>query len=533
MNLKVAPNGKGEGVADFPPAAWVCRRSDYPRDLGVHDVFREIAIRHPARPAVRTESSEFSYAELDRRGNQLANLLIGQGVKSGDRVGLLLDRSPELIIAQLAILKAGGVYVPIDPGEPPERIAFIARDAALVLLICGENAEFSAGSLRILRLDQAFSAITQASAADPSRAGHGGEPAYVMYTSGSTGMPKGVEIPHRGILRLVLAQDYFPADPDQCTLLLGSPGFDATTYEIWSALLTGACCAVFPDRWIDHQRLEDVIRALGVTRVWISAGLFNQIIDHNPRFFEATREVMTGGQALSVPHILRAMEATPRVTFGNGYGPTECTTFACAWTIDPDPAAWGCDSVPLGIPVNNTECHILDDDLRPVPIGVVGELCLGGDGLALGYLNRPELTAERFVKHPGSDAPGARLYRTGDRCFWLPNGLIAYVGRNDDQVKLRGYRIELGEVEGALRRCAGIENAAVIVHEFPSGAHGLVGCVVVKTDHAWEERAALAALALRLPEAMLPNRLLQVRQLPLTQNGKVDRREIAATDADR
>jgi amino acid adenylation domain-containing protein len=516
-------------AAGLPPAAWTGRKSAYPRDCGVHEVFLEIAARMPEHPAIRTESCEVNYGELDRRANRLANYLIAQGVSIGARVGLLLDRSPELIIAQLAILKAGGVYVPIDSGAPPERVDFFVRDAGLLLLICMGDATTvpSPPGLRILRLDCESTAIDQASASNPGRSNKGGDPAYVMYTSGSTGSPKGVEIPHRGIIRLVFFQDYFPAGPDQCTLLLGSPGFDGTTYEIWSALLHGACCAVFPDRWIDHARLEHVIRSLGVTCLWISTGLFNQIIDHRPRLLETARHVLVGGEALSVPHIRRAMEAMPHVQFGNGYGPTECTTFGCAWVID-TPSTWGCESVPLGFPLNNTECHILDANLRPVPVGVVGELLLGGDGLALRYLNRPDLTAERFIRHPFSGVPGARLYRTGDRCYWLPNGMIAYVGRDDDQVKLRGYRIELGEVGNALCHCHGIENAAVIVHEFPSGARGLVGCIVSESGHVWDERATLAELALQLPEAMLPSRLVRVDTLPLTPNGKVDRRGLAA-----
>lgn len=512
----------------LPPATWTCRQGAYPRDCGVHEVFLEAATRFPHRPAIRTESGEIHYGALDRRANQLANFLIDQGVGVSDRVGLLLDRSPELIIAQLAILKAGGIYVPIDSGSPPERAGFFIRDAGISLLICmGDAADaLSSPELRLLRLDREAAAIAQASALNPGRSNRGGDPAYVMYTSGSSGTPKGVEIPHRGIIRLVLCQDYFPGGPEQCTLLLGSPGFDGTTYEIWSALLHGACCAIFPDRWIDHHRLEIVIRSLGVTCLWISTGLFNQIIDHHPLLLETARHVLVGGEALSASHIRRAMEAMPQVRFGNGYGPTECTTFGCAWVID-GPSTWGCGSVPLGFPLNNTECHIVDADLRPVPTGVAGELLLGGDGLALRYLNRPDLTAERFIPHPFSSVPGARLYRTGDRCYWLSNGMIAYVGRDDDQVKLRGYRIELGEVEAALRLCPGIENAAVLVHEFPSGARGLAGCIVAESGHAWEEDATLAELTLHLPEAMLPNRLFRVDTLPLTPNGKVDRRKLA------
>ncbi len=495
----------------------------------MHEIFAEISARFRNETAIRSENEEISYGELELRANRLANFLLSHGIGLGNRVGLLLERSPELIITQLAILKTGAAYVPIDPGAPLERVAFFVADAGLSMLISLEGdmpAPLPQG-LHILRLDRDAASISQAPSADPGRPSRGSDAAYVMYTSGSTGTPKGVEIPHRGIVRLVVDQDYFPAGPDQCTLLLGSPGFDGTTYEIWSALLHGGCCAIFPDRWIDHQRLEYVIRSLGVTCLWISTGLFNQIIDHRPALLSTARHVLVGGEALSVSHIRRAMDALPHVQFGNGYGPTECTTFGCAWTIT-DPLTWGCDSVPLGFPLNNTECHIVDADLHPVPLGVVGELLLGGDGLALRYLNRPQLTAERFIPHPFSSAPGARLYRTGDRCFWLPNGMIGYVGREDDQVKLRGYRIELAEVETGLRLCAGIENAAVIVHTFPSGARGLAACLIATPGQSWTENAILEELAQHLPEAMLPNRIFQVDTLPLTPNGKVDRKALSA-----
>ena len=509
-------------VATSVPPAWTCRQGEYPRDRGVHEVFRDVAARLPDYPAIRTEANEISYSELDRRANQLANFLIGGGVAAGERVGLILSRSPELIIAQLAIFKAGAVYVPIDPGTPPDRLAFIVRDMGLRLMICArEEVTVPLSELRVLRLDREGESIALAPASSPQRAARGDDSAYIMYTSGSSGTPKGVEVLHRGIVRLVWNQPYFPAGPDECTLLVGSPGFDGTTFEIWSALLNGGCCAVFPDRRVDLTRLERVIRSCGVTSLFFSTGLFNQIVDLKPSMLATAKHVLVGGEALSVSHILKARQALPHVTFGNGYGPTECTTFACSWVIAP-PDTWGCDSVPLGFPINNTECHIVDADLRPVPVGIVGELLLGGDGLAKGYYHRPELTAERFIRHPFSDAPDARLYRTGDRCYWLPNGMIAYVGRDDDQVKLRSFRIELNEVEAALRLSPGIRSAAAIVREFRSGVRSLVGFVVLEPGRPWDEESALADVALKLPEFMLPSRLFAVDVLPLTQNGKVD-----------
>ena len=517
-----------KSVATRVPRAWTCRKGDYPRDRGVHEVFRDVAARLPEYPTIRNEAEEISYSDLDRRANQLANFLIAGGIAAGERVGLLLSRSPELIIAQLAIFKAGAVYVPIDPGTPPDRVAFFVRDMGLRLMICaGEDASVPpVTELRVLGLDREHESIALAQATNPHRAARGDDTAYIMYTSGSSGTPKGVEVSHRAIVRLVLNQSYFSAGPGECTLLVGSPGFDGTTYEIWSALLNGGCCAVFPDRRIDLARLERVIRSCGVTSLFFSTGLFNQIVDLKPGMLATAKHVLVEGEALSVSHILKARRALPHVTFGNGYGPTECTTFACSWIIGP-PDTWGCDSVPLGFPINNTECHIVDADLRPVPVGVVGELLLGGDGLARGYYKRPDLTAERFIRHPFSDAPDARLYRTGDRCYWLPNGMIAYVGRDDDQVKLRSFRIELNEVEAALRLSPGIANAAAIVREFRSGVRSLVGFVVLEPGRAWDEESALTDVARRLPEFMLPKHLFSIDALPLTQNGKVDREALA------
>lgn len=517
---------------EVPPLEWCVRSATYPREHAIHHVFADVAARHPTSTAVRSEREELTYQELNARATELAGVLIERGVRAADRVGILMDRSVDLIVAQLGILKAGATYVPMDPGAPRQRIAFYVTDAKLALVICtaATEAMLSASATEVLRSDRPAPGSPGSRRDVCWPAVDGGGTAYVMYTSGSTGIPKGVEITHRGVIRLVRAQSYFPAGHGYCSLLLGSPGFDGTTYEIWSALLNGGCCAVFPDRWIDHRRLREIIRELRVTSLWLSTGLFNQIIDRDPQTLASASHVLVGGEALSASHIRRAMAALPHVRFGNGYGPTECTTFACAWIIEA-PERWGCESVPLGPPLNNTECYVVDDRMELLPVGIVGELLLGGDGLARGYLDRPELTDERFIRHPFSRDPDARLYRTGDRCYWLPNGMLAYVGRNDDQVKLRGYRIELGEVEAGLRQCPGVKDAAALVWNFRSGVRGLVGCVVVEARYEWDEHRLLAALADRLPENMRLQRVLRMDALPLTQNGKVDRRRLGESIA--
>lgn len=499
---------------------------DYPRDRAVHEIFDAVADLDGQAPAIRSEAGSTSYDEARARANRIANFLLAVGVCRGDTVALLLDRSEALILAQLAILKLGAVYLPIDMNAPADRVAFFISDAkARVVLFDSRRSETpSFPDATAVDLFASEAQILGSSSVSPKREVAPTDAAYVMYTSGSTGVPKGVVIPHRGITRLVRQQHYFPAGPDQCTLLLASPGFDGTTYEIYSALLNGGCCAVFEDRHLELARLEHVIRAHGVTCAWFSTGLFNQILDQRPTVLAALRHALVGGEALSAPHMIRAMNAMPEVQFGNGYGPTECTTLAVSWVLGP-PETWGCESVPLGFPLAHTDCVIVRDDLSRADIGEVGELLLGGDGLALGYLNRPEITAERFIRNPFSGDPRDRLYRTGDRCYWLANGMIAYVGRNDDQIKINGFRIELGEVESALRSAADVENGAVVVHDFPSGSRGLIGCVVMGSA-LFDEGVLLDRLEQRLPHTMMPSRVLSVSALPLTINGKVDRRAL-------
>lgn len=476
------------------------------------------------RDAIRAESEVLSYQQLQDRSNRAARYLRSRDVRAGDRVALFMDRSVSLIVWQLAILKTGAICVPIDVKAPAERVAFFLQDSDAKFTLCGDRATSLdlSESAALISIAEAEASLGEHPADPVAVHVDGASPAYILYTSGSTGLPKGVLVPHRGVVRLVRGQSYFPAGPDQCTLLLASPGFDGTNYEIWSALLNGGTCAVFADHFVDYARLKQVIETFGVTCVWFSTGLFNQIVDRHIEVLSSLKHVLVGGEALSAVHMKRAMSQLPQVRFANGYGPTECATFAVAWTLE-DPTLWGSETVPLGWPLAQTDCVIVDESMRPVVEGDVGELLLGGDGLALGYLNRPELTDERFVRNPFSSDPSARLYHTGDRCFQLPSGMIGYVGRNDDQVKLNGFRVELGEVESAIRTAAGVVNAAVIVHEFPSGARALVAGVVLDGS-VTDTRRVQSWLETQLPDIMRPARLLSVEKLPLTLNGKVDRR---------
>ena len=512
----------------FPSEAWTRRRGPLP-EATVPRLFEQVAAARPESAALSLSGEALSYRELNRRANRLAHFLRERGVGPDRPVAICTERSVELVVGQLGILKAGGAYVPLDAASPSERLALMLEDTgAEVILTQRHLLELlpEAARARAVCLDVDWPEIAL-------RADHNPLPpigpenlAYIIYTSGSTGRPKGVAVPHRGIVRLVHGQDYAPFGPDQRFLLLASPAFDAIVFELWGALLHGATCVIFPDRWPDFVKLEQVVREQRVTCLWLTAGLFNQIIDHRPETLAFARHVLAGGEALSIRHIRRAQKLLPHVTITNGYGPTECTTFATTYRIGPA-AGWEGGSIPIGRPINHTECHIVDEKLAPVPIGEPGELLLGGAGLAAGYHRRPELTAEKFIPNPFNDDPGSRLYRTGDRCRWRPDGLIEYLGRIDDQIKLRGFRIEPGEIEAALRKLPGVRDATVFAREMETGAgRQLVACVVPEPGRRLLGAELRARLAPLLPGYMVPARIRAVDAFPLNANGKVDRRAL-------
>ncbi len=519
-------------VRPLPPPEWTTRKTPLP-DHTVASLFEEIVARHPHAEALRLNGAGLSYTELNSRANRLAHFLRARGVRPDQPVAICTERSVELVVGQLGILKAGGAYVPLDAASPPERLAVMLEDTGAETILTQRHlldhlpAEARA---RAICLDVDWTGIARHPDANPAPLAAPENLAYIIYTSGSTGRPKGVAVPHRGIVRLVHDQDYAPFGPEQRILLLASPAFDAIVFELWGALLHGGCCVVFPERWPEFARLEQVIREERVTCLWLTAGLFNQIIDHRPETLAFARHVLAGGEALSIRHVRRAQKLLPHVTFTNGYGPTECTTFACTYRIGPA-SEWENTSIPIGRPLNHTECHIVDEQLAPVPVGEPGELLLGGAGLARGYFRREELTAEKFIPNPFDSDPASRLYRTGDRCRWRPDGLIEYLGRVDDQIKLRGFRIEPGEIEAALRALPGVRNCTVFAREAGAGRQ-LVAAVAAAPDAGVVSAELRARLAESLPDYMVPARIRIVDTLPLNANGKVDRRALAALFAD-
>ncbi len=475
----------------------------------VHRLFWQWAERAPEALAVAWDGGRLTYGELASRSARLARWLRTQGVGPETVVALCLERSPELITAALAVLAAGAAYLPIDPGQPTERLDWIESDSRAALILTTADLAAALAGDRAGAEEESFL---------PVDAGPDGL-AYVIYTSGSTGMPKGTELGHRGLSNLAAwhrrTYDLGPADR---TTLLAGPGFDASVWETWAALTAGASLHIpqrdvvlAPDallRWMAEE---------GITVSFLPTPLAEAVLAEPLPKELALRWLLTGGDRLT----RRPAPGLP-YTLVNHYGPTESTVVATA-----GPVASGGERAPeIGSPIANTRVYVLDRSLRPVPVGVAGEVCLAGEGLARGYRHRPELTAERFVPDPCS-GDGARLYRTGDLARWRPDGSLEFLGRIDTQVKIRGYRIELGEVEAALARQPGVESAVVLAWEDMPGDKRLVAYVVASAASAEELRRGLQQT---LPEAFVPSVFVFLAALPLTPQGKVDRRALPAPD---
>ena len=502
----------------------------YPNDKLIHELFEEQVERTPDATAVVYEQEQLTYAELNSRANQLAHHLRAQGVQSGECVPVCMSRSLVMVVAQLAILKMGCTYVPIDLDLPAERQAFMMGDCSARWVIASEpSPEWMPAVVRWMDVAQDSSAIEHCSA-DDLRCDNSGAPAYVMYTSGSTGAPKGVLVPHRAVVRLVINNGYAQIDPSDCVVHCSNPAFDASTFELWSALLNGArALIVSPATVLESDRFATVLEEKRATVLWLTVGLFNRYQDALARVFERLRYLLVGGDVLDPWTIRQVLQNTPPRHLLNGYGPTECTTFAATYCIEAIPD--GSRSIPIGQPINNTSIYILDRHRRPVPMGVVGEIYIGGDGVALGYLNRPGLTAERFLPNPYSGDMAARMYKTGDLGRWQVDGNIEYAGRNDHQVKIRGFRIELGEIEARLSQHAQVRDAVVVAKEDVSGEKRLVAYVTHR-DIAPGSDELRAHLEQHLPEYMIPAAYVRLKDLPLTRHGKVDRKALPAPDLD-
>jgi amino acid adenylation domain-containing protein len=497
------------------------------------ELFAAQVSRTPDAIAVVFGQQRLSYAELAARSRSLAYRLRRQGVGADVVVGLFVERSLEMVVALVAILEAGGAYLALDPEQTPRRLAAMLEDAEPLVIVAQDHLvdRLPPTDIRILPLSVA--AVDDVEAVPLTPAGHGADKlAYVSFTSGSTGRPKGIAVTHRNVMRLVKAANFMSLDAATTFLQLAPLAFDASTLEIWGPLLNGGRLVVMPPR---QPTLEELGRALikhQVNALWLSAGLFQAMAEERPGDFAPIRHLLAGGDVLSATHVRNVLKAHPGLTLINGYGPTENTTFTCCYRMT-EPGQVG-ESVPIGMPIGATQVYVLDAWLRPVPIGVAGELYAGGDGLARGYLNQPALTAERFVANPFGP-PGSRLYRTGDRARWRADGVIEFLGRLDHQVKIRGFRVEPGEVEAALVGLPGVGEAVVVarsekgtVRQMPS--RRLVAYVVPRQGQASTVSELRRALKERLPDYMLPADFVLLAALPLTANGKIDRRALPTSE---
>ena len=499
----------------------------------IAQLFEDQVARTPEAVALVFGTEQVSYAELNRRANQLAHYLRHEGVGPEVLVGVMLERSVELMVSLLAILKAGGAYVPLDPEYPIERLVFMMEDAAMPLLVTQQhllNVPPSQTAARVLCLDTEQPQIRKQSENNPPSHTTADNLAYVMYTSGSSGIPKGVAVPQRAVIRLVRETDYISFSSTDVFLQLAPVSFDASTLEVWGSLLNGARLVVMPPQNPSLVELGAALKHYGVTTLWLTAGLLHLMVGERLADLCEVRQLLAGGDVLSAAHVEHFLETSSESALINGYGPTENTTFSCTHRMG---AGWKSNngSVPIGRPIANTQAYVLDEWLRPAPKGVIGELYLGGEGLARAYLRRPVLTAEKFVPHPYSSEPGARLYRTGDRVRYAADGTLEFLGRLDQQVKVRGFRVELSELEVALDRIEGISKSVALTAASPGGDKRLIAYVVLEDGSDLTTREILSFLREALPPYMIPTTIVMIDELPLTPNGKVDRRALPASEA--
>jgi amino acid adenylation domain-containing protein len=500
----------------------------YPADATVAALFAAQVARNPDATALVFGAGSVTYAELDRRSNALAWLLRRRGVGADMPVGLAMERSIDLVAALLAVLKAGGAYLPIDVGSPASRVAAMitAAGARLVLITAGTAAAMpELAGVDLVRVDTVLGGTEPAPAADeraaPPDVSHPLSLAYISFTSGSTGVPKGVAVPQRAVIRLISDPTFVSLGPGERLLHLAPVAFDASTLEIWGALLTGATVVIAPPGPLGLSDIASLLRSADVTVAWLTAGLFHQLAETDIDAIAAVPVVLAGGDVLS-PFAVRAVLAARRgQPLVNGYGPTENTTFTACHVMT-DPSQVGA-TVPIGRPIQHSTVHIFDQCGRPAPIGVTGELYTGGDGLARGYTGSAAATAKAFVPDPSGH--GTRLYRTGDLARWRTDGILEFVGRLGDQVKIRGFRVEPGEVAAVLSAHPGVRESVVVVAGEDAQRH-LIGYVTPAdgVDPATLRPSLLRDfVASRLPDYLVPTGFKAVDRLPLNANGKVDR----------
>jgi amino acid adenylation domain-containing protein len=508
--------------------SWNETGCEYPQGMCVHELFEQQAARTPDAVALVYEGQRLTYAQLNRRANQLAHYLRSLGVEPERIVGLYLERSPEMVVGMLGIFKAGGTYLPLDPQLPRRRLSHMIADANVSVVLTQERFAdaLAAHPVQAVQLDAHCSRFGALPDSAPPSQVTTGNLAYVIYTSGSTGMPKGVSILHRGLTQLIKGRSGVEFTCNDVVLQLTSHTFDPSVLEIWGALLSGARLALCPYRYVDSASLTRLIEDTGASFVCFSASLLHSLMDEGLAALARVRQVMSGGEVLSTAAVRRFTAQSRMGRLINVYGATEATMYSvCFDTRELQATA---TSVPVGRPISNTQVYVLDTLLQPVPVGVAGEIYIAGDGLGRGYFNRPGLTADRFIANPfGSE--GLRMYRTGDWGRWRAEGQLEFVGRRDHQVKIRGYRIELAEIEAQLCLHERVKEAVVLARDHASGETRLVA-YLKHTGAAPDIGTLREYLQSSLPEYMVPGAFVMLDELPLTPNGKLDRNALPAPE---
>ncbi len=494
---------------------WNQTAREFPRESSIAEQFELQVEKRPEATALVSGSERLSYRELNERANQLAHYLKEQGVGADVVVGVCQERTVDLIVSLLGILKAGGAYLPMDPDVPLSRREYMLTQASARLVLSALPEQ-----------------LHQRSKANVDRQSAGDNLAYVMYTSGSTGRPKGVCVTQANVLRLVHDPDYVKLDHNSTILQLTANTFDVATFEIWGALLHGGRLVLFPGRVASGDELRELIRKEGIETLWLTSALYSGVVESGVEALTGVKQLLVGGEALPVKQVREGVARLPETEFINGYGPTEVTTFSCTHRVRSTAGESWERGVPIGRPINNTEGYVLDGRGQLLPVGVVGELYLGGEGLARGYVGDAAQTAEKFVPNPYARSAGARLYRTGDLVRWRSDGELEFIGRVDEQVKLRGYRIEPGEIEQALREHEAVQDTIVVIREDEAEGKRLVAYVVADAVSV-SVNDLRAHLRERLPEYMVPSSFEYLKQLPLNANGKVDREALPAPVAIR
>jgi amino acid adenylation domain-containing protein/non-ribosomal peptide synthase protein (TIGR01720 family) len=502
------------------------RNVEFPQDKTITEIFEQQADLFPDKEALVFEDSSLTYKELNEKANRLAHYLVQKGIRHQAMVPVCLERSAEMIIAILAILKSGGAYVPIDPEYPQHRIDYMLDDTTSKIVLGSKSTK-----QKLKGESREFIDVSAKLPADLSTKNLGnqdvgaGSLAYIIYTSGSTGTPKGVMVEHKNVVSLAKGGDFVNITKEDILLSTGSISFDATTIEYWGMLLNGGKLVICSEECLmDIDRLKNEINSQKVTLMWFTSGWFNRLVETDIRVFEPLQTIMVGGEKLSEWHINTVIAKYPNKKIINGYGPTENTTFSLTYPITKKEGR----IIPIGKPLANRSAYILDNEHKLLPIGIPGEIYVGGAGVSRGYLNQPLLTQEKFILDPFSTEPGARMYRTGDLGRWLEDGNIEYLGRIDDQVKIRGYRIELGEIESFIQQSGLTSQSVVIAHQDKEGIKRLIGYVVASGHYSKQELQTY--LQSKLPEYMVPRIWIELESIPLTANGKIDKRALPQPD---